>query len=90
MTHSLAAIQATLAHLMDHCGHRLPDEDVIHRRRGHIGGEDGDYGRGDTVHYLFGRDEPGEFLDCSQCGTDHQSERCGGTHPKNSGCSTIV
>ena len=33
------------------------------RRRGRIGIDDGDYHYGDTVSYLFGRDERGEYLD---------------------------
>jgi hypothetical protein len=60
----LTTIQSTFAHLMDYFGHQLPDDDVLHRRRGRIGDpEDGDYGRGDTVYYLFGQDEQGEYLD---------------------------
>jgi len=39
---------------------------VLHRRRGRLGGDDdddGDYGYGDVVTYLFGQDERGEYLD---------------------------
>lgn len=60
----LPVIVATFARIMSHFGHQLPEEDVIHRRRGRIGDpEDGDYGYGDTVYYLFGQDEQGEYLD---------------------------
>jgi len=60
----IPTIQTAFAHLMDHFGHRLPDDDVLHRRRGRTGDpEDGDYGRGDSVYYLFGQDEQGEYLD---------------------------
>jgi hypothetical protein len=60
----LGPIQDSFARLMSHFGHRLPEEDVALRRRGRIGDpEDGDYGYGDSVYYLFGQDEQGEYLD---------------------------
>ena len=65
---TLALLQATFANMLSHFGHQLPDDDVLHRRRGRVGGDDdGDYGHGDVVTYLFGRDERGEYLDFYMC-----------------------
>ena len=64
MTKSLPLIQTTFANMLSRFGHQLPDDDVLHRRRGRIGDDDdGDYGYGDVVTYLFGQDERGEYLD---------------------------
>jgi hypothetical protein len=42
---------------------QLPEDDVLHRRRGELGyDDDGDYGHGDIVIYVFGKDERGEYL----------------------------
>lgn len=52
------------AKFFSYFGHTLPEENVRLRQRGQIGGEDdGDYGMGDVVQYLFGRNERGEYLD---------------------------
>jgi hypothetical protein len=60
----LPVLQATFANMLSRFGHQLPDDDVLHRRRGRIGDDDdGDYGRGDVVTYLFGQNERGEYLD---------------------------
>lgn len=60
----LPVLQATFANMLSRFGHQLPDEDVLHRRRGRIGDDDdGDYGYGDVVTYLFSQDERGEYLD---------------------------
>lgn len=59
----LGKLQAVFAETLSYWGHQLPAEDVIHRRRGKLGDEDGDYGWGDTVKYLFGSDEHGEYVD---------------------------
>ena len=62
----LALLQSTFANMLSRFGHQLPDDDVLHRRRGRLGGDDdddGDYGYGDVVTYLFGQDERGEYLD---------------------------
>jgi hypothetical protein len=63
----LGVIQATFAEELTgiHPEFVLPEEDVLLRRRGSINTiEDGEnYFRGDTVEYLFGRDEQGEYLD---------------------------
>jgi len=60
----LPILQATFASMLSRFGHELPDEDVLYRRRGRIGDDDdGDYGYGDVVTYLFGQDERGEYLD---------------------------
>lgn len=71
----LSALQDTFAKLLSCFGHQLLEDDVLHRRRGQIGGEDGDYGYGDTVTYLFDRDARGEYLDFYMChriaGDDH-------------------
>lgn len=65
MTKPLHLIQTTFANMLSRFGHQLPDDDVLHRRRGRVGGDedDGDYGHGDVVTYLFGQDEQGEYLD---------------------------
>ena len=66
----LALLQATFDEMLSYFGHQLPDDDVLHRRRGRVGGDDdddGDYGRGDVVTYLFGQDERGEYLDFYMC-----------------------
>lgn len=59
-----ATIPATFARLFSHFGHQLPD-DFRQRGRGRIcdDPDDGDYGHGDTVYYLFGQDDQGEYLD---------------------------
>ncbi len=63
-TRPLGQIQLAFAKMMDHFGHILPEDDVAQRRRGRIGDpEDGDYGYGDSVYYLFGQDDRGEYLD---------------------------
>lgn len=59
----LGTLQATFAKMLSYYGYQLPEDDVFFRRRGQIGGEDGDYGYGDTLTYLFGQDERGEYLD---------------------------
>ncbi len=54
--------------MLSYFGHQLPKADVLHRRRGRIGIEvDGDYGYGDVVTYLFGKDARGEYLDFYMC-----------------------
>lgn len=66
----LGLLQATFANMHSHFGHQLPDDDVQHRRRGRLGGDDDgdyDYGHGDVVTYLFGQDERGEYLDFYMC-----------------------
>jgi len=67
MSCPLGTLQAVFAEAMSYWGHQLPAEDVIHRRRGTLGGGDGDYGWGDTVKYLFGSDEQGEYVDYYLC-----------------------
>ena len=65
---ALPVLQTTFANMLSRFGHELPDEDVLYRRRGRIGDDDdGDYGRGDVVTYLFGQDERGEYLDFYMC-----------------------
>lgn len=60
----LNLIQKNFAEFFSYFGHTLPEENVRLRQRGQIGGEDdGDYGYGDVVRYLFGRNERGEYLD---------------------------
>lgn len=59
----LGLLQTTFARMLSYFGYQLPEDDVLFRRRGQIGGEDGDYGYGDTVTYLFGADTRGEYLD---------------------------
>lgn len=63
----LGEIQVEFAKLLGFYGHELPPDDALHRRRGRVGGDPdedfADYGRGDVVYYLFGRDERGEYLD---------------------------
>lgn len=60
----LNLIQKIFAEFFSYFGHTLPEENVRLRQRGQIGGEDdGDYGYGDVVQYLFGRNERGEYLD---------------------------
>jgi hypothetical protein len=60
----LALLQDTFAKMLSRFGHQLPDDDVLHRRRGLLGyDDDGDYGHGDVVTYLFGKNERGEYLD---------------------------
>lgn len=59
----LSALQATFEKFFSHLNYQLPEADVLHRRRGQIGGEDGDFGYGHTVTYLFDKDAHGEYLD---------------------------
>lgn len=60
----LSLIQKAFARFFSYFGHTLPDDNVRLRKRGQIGGEDdGDYGMGDVVQYLFGHNERGEYLD---------------------------
>lgn len=60
----LNRIQSAFAKFFSYFGHELPEEDVLMRRRGQIGGEDdGDYSMGDVVRYLFGRNDRSEYLD---------------------------
>jgi hypothetical protein len=61
----LALLQATFNSMLGYFGHQLPDDDVLHRRRGRLGEDNdgGDYGYGDVVTYLFGQDDRGEYLD---------------------------
>lgn len=47
----LATIQETFARIMSHFGHRLPEDAVLHRQRGQIGGEEGD-GQGVSLQLL--------------------------------------
>lgn len=63
----LGILQATFAKMLSHFGHQLPEDDVFFRRPGRIGDDDGDYGYGDVVTYLFGQDERGEYLDYYMC-----------------------
>jgi hypothetical protein len=68
LSRPLSILQETFAKMLSHFGHQLPEDDVLHRRRGRIGDEnDGDYGHGDVVTYLFGQDARGEYLDFYMC-----------------------
>jgi hypothetical protein len=59
----LGEIQVTFAKHLGDLRHELPPEDAKDRRNGSVGPEEGDYGYFDTVHYRFGQDARGEFLD---------------------------
>lgn len=61
----LGNIQVTFAKQLSYFGHELPVDDVRLRRRGMLCADEdgGDYGHGDTVRYLFGQDDHGEYLD---------------------------
>jgi hypothetical protein len=65
LTMPLGGLRATFAEMLTpiNTDFVLPEEDVRLRRRGSIGPDDGTYFYGDTVEYLFGRDEKGEYLD---------------------------
>ena len=63
----LGEIQVQFSKMLAFYGHELPPDDALHRRPGRVGGDPdedfADYGRGDVVYYLFGRDARGEYLD---------------------------
>jgi hypothetical protein len=72
----LGEIQVTFSKILGELGHELPTDAARFRQNGSVGPEEGDYGYFDTVHYRFGRDESGEFLDWH---TEHRiwGDRCG-------------
>ncbi|MDR1922341.1 MAG: leucine-rich repeat domain-containing protein [Candidatus Adiutrix sp.] len=61
----LGLLQATFAEMLTpiDTDFVLPEEDARLRRRGSIGPDDGPYFYGETVEYLFGRGEKGEYVD---------------------------